>query len=148
ARQLLAPLVRDASFICQSFSTCEELFKAVASGSVMCGLVPIESTLGGSKHPNYDLLLQHSTVTILAEVDFEVRCCLLALPGSTLADIKKVLSHESLLQPCDDYLRTLGVATESRQDLDSAVELREQNLQDHAAIGSNLCAERHGLQIL
>ncbi|HNR69732.1 MAG TPA: prephenate dehydratase domain-containing protein, partial [bacterium] len=40
---------------CRSF---EELFAAVDSGKALCGMAPIENSLTGSIHRNYDLLLE------------------------------------------------------------------------------------------
>ena len=56
---------------CPSFSA---VFEAVASGAAPYCLVPIENSLGGSFHDNYDLLLRHR-VTCVAELQFKVSHC-------------------------------------------------------------------------
>ena len=57
---------------CASFAA---VFDAVASGQAPYCLVPIENSLGGSIHDNYDLLLRHK-VTCVAELQFRVTHCL------------------------------------------------------------------------
>ncbi len=44
-----------APWVCRSF---EELFAAVDNGEALCGMAPIENSLTGSIHRNYDLLLE------------------------------------------------------------------------------------------
>ena len=55
-----APLVP-----CRSF---EEVFDAVQGGTAAYGVLPIENSIGGSIHRNYDLLLAHE-LPIVAEED-------------------------------------------------------------------------------
>ena len=70
------------------FSYC----KAVESWLVDRAVLPIENSLGGSIHRNYDLLLRHR-LHIVGEVKFAVRHCLLANHGVKVEDLKRVLSH-------------------------------------------------------
>jgi prephenate dehydratase len=55
-------------------------------------VLPIENSVGGSIHRNYDLLLRHR-LHIVGEVQLQVNHCLLGLPGVRKEEIKKVLSH-------------------------------------------------------
>lgn len=55
-------------------------------------VLPIENSLGGSIHRNYDLLLRHN-LHIVGEVSYAVRHCLLAIRGVKITDLKRVLSH-------------------------------------------------------
>ena len=45
----------------------EDVFDAVDTQKATHGIVPIENTIGGTIHQNYDLLLEHE-LTIVAEV--------------------------------------------------------------------------------
>nr|XP_029117362.1 arogenate dehydratase/prephenate dehydratase 2, chloroplastic-like isoform X2 [Elaeis guineensis]XP_029117363.1 arogenate dehydratase/prephenate dehydratase 2, chloroplastic-like isoform X2 [Elaeis guineensis]XP_029117364.1 arogenate dehydratase/prephenate dehydratase 2, chloroplastic-like isoform X2 [Elaeis guineensis]XP_029117365.1 arogenate dehydratase/prephenate dehydratase 2, chloroplastic-like isoform X2 [Elaeis guineensis] len=85
----------------------------VAYQVVECWLVdravlPIENSLGGSIHCNYDLLLHHK-LHIVREVKYAVRHCLLANPGVKKEDLKRVLSHPQALTQCEHTLTKLVV---------------------------------------
>ena len=81
---------------CRAF---EDVFAAVESGAVDYGVVPIENSIGGSIHRNFDLLLQHQ-LPIVGEVEVPVVHHLLALPGRSLEDIRRVYSHPQALGQC------------------------------------------------
>lgn len=55
-------------------------------------VLPIENSVGGSIHRNYDLLLRHR-LHIVGEVQLQVNHCLLGFPGSKKEQIKRVFSH-------------------------------------------------------
>ncbi len=74
---------------CKSF---DDVFRAVESGTAAHGVLPIENSIGGSIHRNYDLLLEHD-LPIVGEVELPVVHHLLALPGTTIGGLKRVYSH-------------------------------------------------------
>ena len=130
---------------CESFDV---VFDSVISGTSNAGLVPIENSLAGSIHQNYDLLLRHD-LHITGEYLLRVQHCLIALPGVTKADIKKVISHPQALGQCAAYLRSLGVKTESVYDTAGSVKmLKESGARDTAAVASRRAAEIYGMQVL
>jgi prephenate dehydratase len=88
---------------CESF---DDVFAAVEGGKTTHGILPIENSIGGSIHRNYDLLLEHE-LPVVAEVLLQVSHNLLALPGTKLADIKKVYSHPQGLAQCEGFLSSL-----------------------------------------
>ena len=130
---------------CESFDI---VFDSVVSGEADTGLIPIENSLAGSIHQNYDLLLRHD-LHITGEYLLRVRHCLIALPGVTKADIRKVISHPQALGQCAAYLRSLGVKTESVYDTAGSVKmLKESGSGDTAAIASRRAAELYNMPIL
>ena len=62
------------------YPTFDEVFDAVHTGAVNLGVVPIENSIGGSIHRNYDLLVERE-LSIVGEVQVPVVHNLLALPG-------------------------------------------------------------------
>lgn len=137
----------DANVIaCDRF---EQVFAAVAEGRVSHGILPVENSIGGTIHINYDLLLQHD-LPIVAETELAVVHNLLALPGTALSGIKRVFSHPQALAQCEQYLRTLaGVEIVATYDTAGSARLiQEGRLSDTAAIASARAAELFGLEIL
>lgn len=124
------------------------VFDSVASGAADAGLIPIENSLAGSIHQNYDLLLQHD-LYITGEYLLRVQHCLIALPDVKKEQIKTVISHPQALGQCAAYLRRLGVKVESGYDTAGSVKLlRNSGAPDTAAIASRRAAEIYGMQIL
>ena len=130
---------------CPSF---DQVFASVESAQAVCGMIPIENSLAGSIHHNYDLLLQHALI-ITAEHYLRVRHCLIANPGVTLTSIRKVISHPQALAQCDGYLRANHLPGEVFYDTAGSVKhLKETGLTDTAGIASRRAAEVYGLNIL
>lgn len=148
AADVFAAAGREVKLI--GLSSFDEVFASLAEGKVEYAAVPVENTLGGSIHVNYDLLLRyHGQVHILGEHVHRVRHCLLALPGVLKEDIKKAWSHPQALAQTDDYLRIAGITPEAAYDTAGSAKLvREQGLRDTAAIASARAAEVHGLKVL
>lgn len=132
---------------CASF---DDVFTALISRKVEYAAVPIENTLGGSIHANYDLLLRHhGAVHIVGEHSFRVRHALLVLKGTRKADIKRVMSHPQALAQCDGFIRRNGWECVPAYDTaGSAKMIAEQQLRDTAAICSASAAELFGLDII
>ena len=130
---------------CESF---DAVFAAVHSERCESALIPIENSLAGSIHQNYDLLLRYQ-LHIVGEYFLRVRHCLIALPGVKKSDIKKAISHPQALGQCDAYLRNHGIKAEAVYDTAGSVKmLRESGARDTAAIASRRAAELYGMQIL
>jgi arogenate/prephenate dehydratase len=127
----------------------EDVFAAVEADTVTHGILPIENSVGGSIHRNYDLLLEHE-LPIVGETELTVVHNLLALPGTSLNRIRRVFSHPQALAQCERYVRTLpGVEVVATYDTAGSARLiREGGLSDTAAIASARAAEIFGLDIL
>jgi prephenate dehydratase len=130
---------------CESF---DAMFDSVVSGKSDAALAPIENSLAGSIHQNYDLLLRHD-LHIVGEYLLRVRHCLIANPGVKMEDIKKAISHPQALGQCAEYLRSHGIKPEQVYDTAGSVKmLKESGARDVAAIASKRAAELYGMQIL
>ncbi len=131
---------------CASF---DQAFDAVENGEVDGGLLPIENSLAGSIHRNYDLLLQHK-LAIIGEHHLRVSHCLIGHAGVSLGEIRKVISHPQALAQCDRYLRALpGVTTEVVYDTAGSVKMvRESGDRTLAGVASRRAAEVYGMSII
>lgn len=131
---------------CISF---DRVFEEVEEGKSDYGIVPIENSLAGSIHRNYDLLLRHK-LFIVGEVKLKIAHNLIANRGVKLEEIRRVYSHPQALAQCERSLAQLG-AVERVPTYDTAGSVRlikeEKNL-DGAAIASRRAAEIYDMAIL
>ncbi|KZV16149.1 arogenate dehydratase/prephenate dehydratase 1, chloroplastic [Dorcoceras hygrometricum] len=126
----------------------EAAFKAVELWLVDKAVLPIENSVGGSIHRNYDLLLRHR-LHIVGEVQLVVNHCLLGLPGVRKEELKRVFSHPQALDQCDMYLNKLGVTRVSADDTAGAAQIvASEGVRETGAIASARAAEIYGLNVL
>ncbi|MFP4563268.1 MAG: 3-deoxy-7-phosphoheptulonate synthase [Spirochaetia bacterium] len=86
---------------CQRF---EDVFRQVLTGVADYGIIPLENSLSGSIHENYDLLLQYPDIKIVGEQKIRIEHNLIGVPGATIEDIRKVYSHPQGLAQCSVFL--------------------------------------------
>ena len=143
-RQLLG----DAAEIlpCQKFG---EVFQSLESGKVQAAVIPIENSLHGSVHENYDHLLHHE-LPIVGETNVRIVHNLIAPPGVPFRKVRRVYSHPVALNQCLRFFeKHPQLEKESFYDTAGSVKmLMEKNLQDSAGIASAAAAERYGATIL
>lgn len=130
---------------CEQFDTA---FEAVERWLVDRAVLPIENSLGGSIHRNYDLLLRHR-LHIVGEVKLAIRHCLMANNGVKIEDLKRVLSHPQALAQCENTLTKLGLVREAVDDTAGAAKyIAFQKLKDAGAVASLAAARIYGLNVL
>jgi 3-deoxy-7-phosphoheptulonate synthase len=86
---------------------CEEfrgVFNAVLKGEAPYGIVPLENSLMGSIHQNYDLLLQYPDIRIVGEKKIRIVHNLIGLPDAELKDIRRVYTHPAAFEQCVQFL--------------------------------------------
>jgi prephenate dehydratase len=111
--------------------------------------VPIENSLHGSIHENYDRLL-HSPLHIVGETQLRIRQCLIARPGASLDGLRSVSSHPVALAQCRRFFAEhSGIEAVTAYDTAGAVrDLMKSGTEDQGAIASALAAELYGGQLL
>lgn len=144
ALQALGPeiqLVPRASF--------EDLFRTVEAGNAERGVVPIENSLAGSVHENYDLLGAHA-LHVVGEAQVRVRHCLIARPGTALGAIRRVASHPVALAQCRKFFADHpDIAPVPAYDTAGSVrDLIRGKIGADAAIASSLAADLYGAVVL
>jgi prephenate dehydratase len=144
ARQLIG---QEASICpCERFT---DVFEALKSGRVQAAVIPIENTLHGSVHENYDHLL-HYRMPIRGETSVRIVHNLIAPPGVTFRQVKRVFSHPVALNQCLDFLAA-NPHLERVPFYDTAGSVKmlmSEGLTDAAAIASAVAAEIYGARIL
>lgn len=130
---------------CETFSL---VFETVVQGLATRGLVPIENSLAGSIHKNYDLLLRYE-LHIVAEYHLRVRHCLMTLPGVKLEEVMEVYSHPQALAQCKEFLSQLSdvKCLPSADTAGSARWIMESGMRKAAAIASRRAADVYTMQI-
>jgi len=132
---------------CETF---DDVFDCVTAGRCDYGVVPVENSLGGSVHRNYDLFMRHS-LHLVGEVIVRVRWYLYALPGVTLSEVRRVISHWQALAQCERTLSRLLPAAEREPVYDTAGSVKmlaESSRRDTAAIAGRRAHDLYGLPIL
>lgn len=130
---------------CRSF---DEVFEAVETGEVQYGAQPVENSTAGSIDKAYDLLLDHD-LRVWGETILRVRHALLAPPGTTLADVRRVRSHPQGLAQCERYIGNRGWVAEPAYDTaGSARALAAAPEPNVAVIASRLAGKIYGLEEL
>lgn len=144
ARRILGD--RIVPVCCDSFET---LFDKVESGQAGYGVIPIENSLVGSIHRNYDLLLERH-LHVVGETQLRVVHCLVAAPGVSLAKLTKVYSHPVALEQCRNFFRKHPrIAPLSYYDTAGAVKmLSKKAMPNSAAIAGPLAAELYDMKVL
>jgi len=131
---------------CTSF---DDMFAAVDSEAADCCIAPIENSLAGSIHRNYDLLLA-SRLTIGGETHLRIVHNLIATGDVPLASIRRVYSHPVALAQCTRFLRAHpGMEAVPVHDTAGAVrEVMERGRADEAGIASAEAAGIYGGHIV
>lgn len=127
-----------------------DVFEAVLEGEAVYGVLPIENSLAGSVHENYDLLLRYPDLKIIGETKLRVEHSLIGVPGATLDGITAVFSHPQALAQCDDYLREHAAweLTPFYDTAGSVAHIADEGTPAHAAIANAQVAEMYGMAVL
>ncbi len=144
ALKLLGPTI--GLFPCASFRA---VFDALGSSSADCAVIPIENTLHGSVHENYDYLLEYGFL-ISGETSIRISHQLIAMPGTAFRDLKRVFSHPVALNQCKKFFeRHKSIEAVPYYDTAGSVKsLREHQWRDAGAIASETAAAAYGGVIL
>ena len=126
-----------------------EVMARVVSGDVDAAVLPIENSLHGSVAEHYDLLLELN-VRIERESLLRIRHNLIAAPGVSQDQIRRVISHPVALSQCRKFLAS-HPQFEVMPFYDTAGSVKyvmEQNLRDVAGIAPQLAAVQYGAEIV
>ncbi|MEX1298690.1 MAG: 3-deoxy-7-phosphoheptulonate synthase [Desulfotignum sp.] len=126
-----------------------DIFEAVASGRSEYGVIPLENSLSGSIHENFDLLQEYD-LKIIGEIVIRIQHALIAHKGAVKDGIKQVLAPPPALAQCSNYLdqypwmARVPVAATSQ----AVKQVKDSGDTGLAAIASTMAAQIFDMQIL
>jgi prephenate dehydratase len=134
-----------------AISAIPDVLGAVADGDADLGFVAMENAIEGSVNVTLDSLVFDHELVIQREVVIDVSLNLVALPGTTLAEVHTVTSIPIALAQCRRFLRKELPEVEFEAATSTAEAARlvsEQHRTGVAAISPSLAAEMYGLEIV
>lgn len=129
--------------------TFKDIFQAVQTGICQYGIIPLENSLSGSIHENFDLLQEYD-LKIIGEITIRVEHALIANENASKNDIKKILGPPPALSQCKNYLDQYpDIELVPVKATSSAVRYVKDSGDKHtAAIGSTMAAKIFKMNIL
>ena len=133
------------------FRTVPDVLDAVERGEVDLGFVPIENSIEGMVNFTQDALAFDYELIITRETVLDIEHCLLAPPGTKLADISTVVSIQVATAQCHRYLRENLPDADIRaasSTADAARVVAESDERGLAALAPRVAAEVYGLVVV
>ena len=134
-----------------AFRTVPDVLDAVQEGAVDVGVVPIENSIEGTVNFTQDALSFDYDLLIQREIVLDIEHCLLARPGTRLADVDTVLSIPVAIAQCHRFLReNLGVAEirAANSTADAARTVSESGENGWAAVAPRNAATLYRLEVI
>ena len=133
-----------------AYATVPDVLDAVSSREVDRGIVPIENSIEGTVNFTQDALVFDHELLIQREIVLDIQHCLLARPGTTLAQVRAVCSIPVATAQCHAFLRRSlpGVEVRATNSTVEAAQLVASSPEPLAAIASAGVAAAHGLAVL
>jgi prephenate dehydratase len=127
----------------------EDVFRSLKEGRATGAVVPIENTLHGSVHENYDHL-QSFDLPIVAETSVRIVHNLIVNNGIKFSALRRVFSHPVALNQClNFFVENPQIERIPFYDTAGSVKMiAEEGLTDAGAIASAVAAGIYGARIL
>ncbi|OOF82230.1 chorismate mutase [Rodentibacter ratti] len=131
---------------CQSF---EQVFEKVKNGEADVGILPLENTTSGAINEVYDLL-QHTDLSLVGELAYPIKHCVLVNDATNLSQIDTLYSHPQVIQQCSQFIHSLDrVHIEYCESSSHAMQLVSSlNKPNIAALGNEDGGKLYGLSVL
>ncbi len=129
-------------------NTFREAMSAIEEGAADFAVLPIENSTAGFVSEIYDLLTEFENY-IVGEQIIKIEHCLMAVPGTDIANINTVYSHPQSLMQSSRFLNEKGWQQISMQNnAFAAQKVAEDKDPTKACIASELCSKLYGLEVL
>jgi prephenate dehydratase len=133
------------------FRTVPDVLDAVEAGDVDLGFVPIENSIEGTVNFTQDALVFDHDLLIQREIVLDIEHCILARPGTPLADIRVLLSIPVATAQCHNYIRKhlqLADIRAAHSTAEAARLVGEDPQAGVAAIAPRNAAHLYGLEVV
>jgi prephenate dehydratase len=133
------------------YATFPDVVAAVESGATDLGFLAIENSIEGTVNTNLDALVFERDLLIIREVVLVIQQNLLAPPGISLGDVKRVVSFPHATAQCRRWLNANVPGVEEVAASSTAEGVRQVGVdrpEATAAIGTRLAASLYGLEVL
>jgi prephenate dehydratase len=125
------------------------VLEAVRDGTADAGCVPIENTVEGAVAAVLDGLVGEPPLVIVREAQVAVRFAVMVRPGTGVADVRSVASHNHGIAQTRGWIARHLPAAEvmiSTSTAEAAAQVARGEVD--AAVAAALAAEQHGLEVL
>ncbi|AWX13883.1 chorismate mutase [Mergibacter septicus] len=131
---------------CESF---QQVLAKVESGEADYGILPLENTTSGSINEVYDLL-QDTSLTLVGELSYPIKHCVLVSQVTELNRIDTLYSHPQVIQQCSYFIHNLNpihvkYCESSSHAMQLVAKINQPNV---AALGNAEGGNLYGLQVL
>ncbi len=131
-----------------SFPSFKKAYEAVENGECDCAVLPVENSFAGDVGQVNDLMFSGS-LHINGMYDLAVTHDLLGMAGTTIKDIKTVVSHSQALSQCATFIKERNMSEiEYSNTALAAQHVKEMNDKSVAAIASAESAKLFGLEVV
>ena len=133
------------------FSSVAEALDAVRDRHVEAAVVPIENSVEGGVSATLDKLLGDVPLMIRREIVIPVEFGLYVRPGTTMDDVREVLTHGHAAAQCRDWLSLMlpdATVTEAGSTAGAAREVANAGSRHDGAIAARIAGELYGLEEL
>ena len=132
-------------------TTISEVFRDVDAGDLDYGVVPVENSTEGMVTHTLECFLE-SPLVICGEVEMRIHQALMARPGTTMANVRAIYSHQQSLAQCRLWLDA-NLPNAERHTVSSnaeAARLVSESAADSGwvAVAGEQAAETYGLDLL
>ena len=115
-----------------SCPTWDEVFAAVERGDAAHGVVPFENSHAGDVSAVLDLCYNHPDLWVVDVYDLPISQNLLVLPGTQLAEIRSVYSHQQAIAQSETFLKQFHLPATAMLNTAMAAKFGRKRRQDQS----------------
>ena len=136
----------NAKFIKKAYF--DEVLESIRSGESYYGVLPLENSSTGMVNEVLDILADYNC-KIVGEIYLPIEYGLMAKKGSSIKDIKKVISHHQALKQCSNFIKENNFEEAAASNTaEAAYIVANENDKTIASISNKNACKIYGLEML